>query len=158
MVGDFEAASKVGRFMSAVSTFLRTNNPAGLREFEGASVTDLSGQDLPLRDPAKRSLSARISSRPELRAHLPHRHLRHVIMNDHELKRERRRQRALERLGMNNPRCVVCGYDDPLALELHHIAGRAHGDELVPVCRNCHRPLSDMQKDHPAAVTSRPAI
>ena len=78
-------------------------------------------------------------------------------MNDHELKRERRRQRALERLGMNNPRCVVCGYDDPLALELHHIAGRAHGDELVPVCRNCHRPLSDMQKDHPAAVTTPPS-
>ena len=47
VVGNFEAASKVGRFMSAVSTFLRTNNPAGLREFEGASVTDLSGQAFP---------------------------------------------------------------------------------------------------------------
>ena len=39
---DFASASKVGRFMSAVSHFLRTNNPAGLREFEGASVTDVS--------------------------------------------------------------------------------------------------------------------
>jgi hypothetical protein len=43
VVGDFDAASKVGRFMSAVSHFLRTNNPAGLREFEDASVTDVSG-------------------------------------------------------------------------------------------------------------------
>jgi hypothetical protein len=40
VVGDFASASKVGRFMSAVSTFLRTNNPAGLHEFEGASVAE----------------------------------------------------------------------------------------------------------------------
>jgi len=78
-------------------------------------------------------------------------------VNKHKLNRERRRQRALERLGTNTPRCAVCGYDDPLALELHHIAGRAYGDELVPVCRNHHRPLSDMQKDHPLAVTTPPS-
>jgi len=70
-------------------------------------------------------------------------------MNDHERNSERRRQRALERLGTNTPRCVVCGFDNPLALELHHIAGRAYDDELVPVCRNCHRVLSDAQRDHP---------
>ena len=69
-------------------------------------------------------------------------------MNELELKRERRKQRALERLGSNNPRCVACGFDDPLALELHNLAGRAFGDDLVPVCRNCHRRLSDYQKDH----------
>ena len=46
-------------------------------------------------------------------------------MNELELNRERRKQRALERLGTNKPRCAVCGFDDPLALELHHIAGRA---------------------------------
>jgi hypothetical protein len=44
VVGDFASASKVGRFMSAVSAFLRTNNPAGLRPFEGASVADISGK------------------------------------------------------------------------------------------------------------------
>jgi hypothetical protein len=44
VVGDFASASKVGRFMSAVSAFLRTNNPAGLREFEGMSVADISGK------------------------------------------------------------------------------------------------------------------
>jgi hypothetical protein len=47
VVGDFASASKVGRFMSAVSHFLRTNKPAGLREFEGASVTDVSGRTHP---------------------------------------------------------------------------------------------------------------
>src|SRR5271166_879458 len=47
VVGDFDAASKIGGFMSAVSEFLRTNNPAGLREFEGASVTDVSGKTHP---------------------------------------------------------------------------------------------------------------
>jgi hypothetical protein len=47
VVGDFEAASKVGRFMSAVSAFLRTNNPSGLREFQGASVTDVRGKTHP---------------------------------------------------------------------------------------------------------------
>ena len=69
-------------------------------------------------------------------------------MDDLELRRERRKQRALERLGSNNPRCVICGCDDPLALELHHLAGQAFGDDPVPVCRNCHRRLSDYQKDH----------
>jgi hypothetical protein len=44
VVGDFASASRVGRFMAAVSAFLRTNNPAGLRPFEGASVADISGK------------------------------------------------------------------------------------------------------------------
>jgi hypothetical protein len=30
--------------MSAVSQFLRTNSPIGLREFDGVSVTDVSGK------------------------------------------------------------------------------------------------------------------
>jgi hypothetical protein len=47
VVGDFASASKVGRFMSAVSAFLRTNNPAGLRPFQGASVADISGKIYP---------------------------------------------------------------------------------------------------------------
>jgi hypothetical protein len=47
VVGDFTSASKIGRFMSAVSQFLRTNNPTWLREFEGVSVTDVSGRSHP---------------------------------------------------------------------------------------------------------------
>ena len=78
-------------------------------------------------------------------------------MNQLELNRERRRQRALERLGTNNPRCPFCGIDEPLAMELHHIASRAFDDQLVPVCRNCHRVLSDWQKDHPPALADPPS-
>lgn len=44
VVGDFDAASKIGRFMAAVGKFLQTNEPEGLREFEGASVADISGK------------------------------------------------------------------------------------------------------------------
>jgi hypothetical protein len=78
-------------------------------------------------------------------------------MNDRELKLERRRQRALERLGTNNARCTFCPCNDPLALELHHIAGRGYDDELVIVCRNCHRGLSDGQKDHPPRKNDPPS-
>ncbi len=44
VVGDFDAASKIGRFMAAVGEFLRTNKLAALSEFEGVSVADVSGK------------------------------------------------------------------------------------------------------------------
>ncbi len=69
------------------------------------------------------------------------------------LEREKRRQRAYERLGSDNPRCLHCGESDWRCLERHHIAGRAYDDETVVMCRNCHRKLSDSQKDHPPKVS-----
>ena len=48
VVGDFTSASKIGRFMSAVSHFLRTNRPAALREIEGESITGVSGTTHPI--------------------------------------------------------------------------------------------------------------
>ena len=53
------------------------------------------------------------------------------------------------KLGTRDPACVCCGHDDPFALELHHIAGRKHHDDLAIVCRRCHPRLSDNQLDHP---------
>ena len=73
-----------------------------------------------------------------------------------KINREIRRQRALERLGSNNPRCFNCGEDNPHALEKHHIAGRKNHEEQVIACRNCHRKLSDWQKDHPNQQTIPP--
>jgi hypothetical protein len=74
-------------------------------------------------------------------------------MDDREKLQERRKQKALERLGTNNPVCVVCGETDWRCLELHHIAGKPFDGALAIVCRNCHRKLSDMQKDHaPVAI------
>lgn len=71
-------------------------------------------------------------------------------MKYEELERERRRQKRLERLGTNTPHCGICGEGDDRTLELHHVAGRQHDDTLVIVCRNCHRKVTDDQKDHPA--------
>lgn len=63
---------------------------------------------------------------------------------------ERRKQRRLHALGTNEPRCGSCGEDRWQTLELHHLAGQAHDDQVVIQCRNCHRVLSDAQRDHPA--------
>lgn len=79
-------------------------------------------------------------------------------MNDHEYARERRKQRRLERLGSNNPRCGMCGETDDRALELHHVAGRKHDETMVPSCSNCHRKVTDDQKDHPAFDPSADAV
>lgn len=71
---------------------------------------------------------------------------------------EKRLIQARERLGTNHPVCVVCGEKDPRCLEAHHIAGRAFDGQTVPVCRNCHRQLSDTQKDHPGKNGDPPGL
>jgi hypothetical protein len=68
---------------------------------------------------------------------------------------EDRLEQRYRKLGTRTPSCVCCGYDDPLALELHHIAGQKHHDDLSIVCRNCHRRLSDQQLDHPEDVAGQ---
>jgi hypothetical protein len=47
-VSDFEAASRVGRYMGAVGRFLETNDLTVLRPFIGQSVRDVAGRDHPL--------------------------------------------------------------------------------------------------------------
>lgn len=69
--------------------------------------------------------------------------------NKSKLAAERRKHSALERLGTNNPKCIYCDECDWRCLELHHIAGKKNDLITVIVCRNCHRKLSDRQKDHP---------
>ena len=69
---------------------------------------------------------------------------------------EKRRLRDLERLGTDRPVCVACGEGDPRCLEAHHLAGRAFDSQTIPVCRNCHRKLSDDQKDHPRTSSASP--
>ena len=70
--------------------------------------------------------------------------------------KEIRKQNRLEKLGDNKPVCVICGEDNPICLERHHIAGRAYSEDLSIVCRNCHRKLSDNQKDHPKQIGKSP--
>jgi hypothetical protein len=66
-----------------------------------------------------------------------------------ELARETRKQRRLERLGTNEPRCGACGETDDRCLERHHVADYGRDDATVLICRNCHRKVSDDQRDHP---------
>jgi hypothetical protein len=67
------------------------------------------------------------------------------------LDREDRLERHYRRLGTRNPVCAGCGKHDPEhpeIYELHHVAGKSqHGDVSIK-CANCHRTLSDLQKDH----------
>lgn len=46
-VGKMRQASSVGRYMAAVSKFLRTNDLASLKPFIGKSVTDIDGKKHP---------------------------------------------------------------------------------------------------------------
>jgi|HubBroStandDraft_6_1064221.scaffolds.fasta_scaffold173459_2 hypothetical protein len=59
-----------------------------------------------------------------------------------------RLEQQYRRLGTRSPMCVVCGERDPFCLELHHIAGQKHHDDVGIVCRNCHRKLTNQQRDH----------
>lgn len=70
-------------------------------------------------------------------------------MRTDKLARERRTQQRLERLGTNTPSCVACGTDDVRCLEAHHVAGRLFDPLTCVLCANCHRKVTDDQKDHP---------
>jgi RNA polymerase subunit RPABC4/transcription elongation factor Spt4 len=71
-------------------------------------------------------------------------------MTDEELKRETRKMRRCEQLGTNEPHCGMCGLTDWRCIELHHPDDHGRDDMTVLLCRNCHRMMSDDQKDHPA--------
>ncbi len=72
-------------------------------------------------------------------------------MDKVEIARETRKQRRLEVLGTNTPRCGTCGHNRWQSIEKHHPSGIARDKETtLLICRNCHRQLSDDQRDHPA--------
>ncbi len=68
-----------------------------------------------------------------------------------------RLEQRYRRLGTRDPACVCCGERYPFCLELHHLAGRKHHEDLSIVCRNCHRKLSDRQRGYPAAWLEAPS-
>lgn len=70
---------------------------------------------------------------------------------------EDRKQQRLRRLGTQTPSCVTCGESDAAVLEQHHIAGNKHSDDVSIVCANCHRKLSNKQRDHDRS-TSRKTV
>ena len=75
------------------------------------------------------------------------------MLEKQELARERRKRNRLEKLGTDEPRCGTCGDTRWQCIEQHHPAGqKSLPDVTVLMCRNCHRMLSDDQRDHPAFV------
>lgn len=70
-------------------------------------------------------------------------------MTDEELKRETRKLRRCEQLGTNDPHCGMCGHADWRCIELHHVADHGCDDMTVLLCRNCHRQMSDAERDQP---------
>jgi hypothetical protein len=77
-------------------------------------------------------------------------------VSEKQLDYEERLERQYRRLGTRNPVCVCCGEKDPFCLELHHIAGRQNHDEVVIVCRNCHRKLTNEQHDRAPPGSGEP--
>lgn len=72
---------------------------------------------------------------------------------------EKRKQRALQRLGSANPHCILCGESDWRCLELHHIGQEGFDSSTGIVCRNCHRKTSDAQMAHPKPLNpTEPAM
>ncbi len=41
--------------------------------------------------------------------------------------------------------CEICGHSD-MKLELHHVKGRKYGNEVITVCVECHKALTDNQR------------
>ena len=73
-------------------------------------------------------------------------------MHDDLYKRERRKQARLDKLGTNDPHCAMCGESDWRIIEQHHVADYGRDKTVVLLCRNCHRKVSDDQKDNPAPL------
>lgn len=63
---------------------------------------------------------------------------------------EARKQARLEKLGTNEPRCGTCGETDWRTIEQHHVADHKRDEAMALICANCHRKVTDDQKDHPA--------
>ena len=71
-------------------------------------------------------------------------------MSKPPMDRDDRIEQQYRRLGKRDAICVCCSEPDPFCLELHHIAGEKHHEDLSIVCRNCHRKLSNKQRDYPS--------
>jgi hypothetical protein len=70
-------------------------------------------------------------------------------MENSSLNYERRKQARLEKLGINNPLCGICGNSDWRCIERHHIADHKRDETTTLLCANHHCIVTDAQKDHP---------
>ena len=68
---------------------------------------------------------------------------------DFNAAKETRMQNRLAKLGTNDPRCGICGETDWRVMEQNHNPDRKRDTHTDIVCANCHKKLTDDQKDHP---------
>lgn len=72
------------------------------------------------------------------------------MLDPHKLQAEKERVDHARRLGGFDKSCKVCGEANPCCLQLHHLAGKDYGDELVCLCGNCHSKVTDKKANKPA--------
>lgn len=54
--------------------------------------------------------------------------------------------------------CVMCGEDNPVLLEMHHVDGRAISEKMVPLCKNCHAKVTMEQNRFPPSARAADAV
>ena len=62
---------------------------------------------------------------------------------------QKRRRKDIERLGISEPKCSVCGEDCLECLQLDHVAGREFSPAVVVTCSNDHLKRTRLQQLHP---------
>lgn len=58
-------------------------------------------------------------------------------------------KKQMDKLVESQGVCLVCGHDNPLDFEYHHIGGKANSSIVISICRNCHGRLSRKQYHWP---------
>ncbi len=72
------------------------------------------------------------------------------MINPILIEQELEKVKNARRLGGFDKTCVICSEPDQNVLELHHLSGEDYGDDVYPVCRNCHRKLTNKRANKPA--------
>jgi hypothetical protein len=150
-----EAAKLAAEYWSALSDFLKTNDDAQLAQFTDLQISDYLGTVYTFE--TRPDVLHRLSkSGVEFNKVFQNRRGdREKTGRDSRYAYECRNQKRFERLGTTEPCCVTCPENDPRCLERHHIAGKSFGKEEVILCRNDHRKVEDLKKDHPPVQSKK---
>lgn len=69
-------------------------------------------------------------------------------------------EKTYEKLVESQGICLICGHNNPMDFEYHHIGGKANSQIVISLCRNCHGRLSRQQYHWPRGWShnSKPSI
>jgi hypothetical protein len=68
------------------------------------------------------------------------------FVREQELAVDKQREKKRWRLPEDHKACAICGWDDPLSIDRHHIGKHFLGIFTLPVCKNHHTILSAKQE------------